>query len=213
MDKRQKLLSVALWLAVITIVYNIAEGLISIYFGISDEALSLLGFGIDSLVEVISGAGILHMVIKLRQNGDDSRDAFERRALRITGTAFMLLAAGLIAGSIMNILMGKAPETTVPGVIISSISILTMYFLMKYKLVIGKKLNSDAIIADALCTKTCFYLSIILLVSSLLYEYFKISYIDIAGSIGIAYFAVREGIESFQKAAGKKTCACEDACH
>ena len=74
MDKRQKLLSVALWLAVITIVYNIAEGLISIYFGISDEALSLLGFGIDSLVEVISGAGILHMVIKLRQNGDDSKN-------------------------------------------------------------------------------------------------------------------------------------------
>ena len=189
------------------------EGLISIYFGISDETLSLLGFGVDSLVEVVSGAGILHMVIKLRNNGDESRDSFERNALRITGSAFMILAAGLIAASVVNLLQGSSPETTIPGVIISTISIFTMFFLMKYKLFIGRKLNSDAIIADAMCTKTCFYLSIILLVSSLLYELFRISYIDIAGSLGIAYFAIREGVESFQKAAGKKTCACSDSCH
>ena len=214
MDNKQKLLKIALWLAIITIAYNVLEGLISIYFGISDETLSLLGFGVDSLVEVISGAGILHMVIKLRNKGDDSRDSFERRALRITGSAFVLLAAGLIAGSVVNLLLGISPETTIPGVIISTISILTMFFLMKYKLLIGRKLNSDAIIADALCTKTCFYLSIILLISSLLYEFFRISYIDVAGSLGIAYFAIREGIESFQKAAGKKTCACAtDSCH
>jgi divalent metal cation (Fe/Co/Zn/Cd) transporter len=87
-----------------------------------------------------------------------------------------------------------------------------MYFLMKYKLIIGKKLESDAIIADALCTRTCFYLSIILLVSSLLYEFFKIPYIDVAGSLGIAYFAFREGLEAFQKARGSN-CSCGKNCH
>ena len=213
MDSRANLLQTAFLLAVVTIAYNVIEGLVSIYFGISDEALSLLGFGVDSLVEVISGAGILHMVIKLRKNGDDASDAFERRALRITGVAFMLLAAGLLAGSILNIIQQGKPVTTIPGVVISLLSILTMYFLMRAKLNIGRKLNSDAIIADAMCTKTCFYLSIVLLASSLLYEIFKISYIDIAGSLGIAYFAVKEGIEAFRKAAGKNTCGCSNGCH
>lgn len=213
MDNRTNLLRTAFYLAVITIAYNVIEGLVSIYFGISDEALSLLGFGVDSLVEVISGAGILHMVLKLRKSGDDASDAFERRALRITGVAFMLLAAGLMAGSIMNIIQQSKPVTTIPGVVISALSILTMYFLMKAKLKIGRKLNSDAITADAMCTKTCFYLSIVLLAASLLYEIFRISYIDIAGSLGIAYFAVKEGIEAFQKAAGKNTCGCGDHCH
>ncbi len=213
MNDRQRLYKVALWLAIITIVYNVLEGLISIFYGISDETLSLLGFGIDSLVEVISGAGILHLVIKLRKTGDESHDVFERRALRITGSAFMLLTAGLLLGSAFNLIGDKSPSTTIPGVVISIASILTMYFLMKYKLIIGRRLNSDAIIADAFCTKTCFYLSIILLISSALYELFKIPYIDIAGSLGIAYFAFREGLESFQKAKGKKSCSCSDTCH
>lgn len=207
-----KLLRTALWLAVITIAYNIAEGIVSIYYGLSDETLSLLGFGIDSLVEVISGVGILHMVIKIRKTGDESRDQFERRALRITGTAFYLLTAGLLTGAVINILQGHKPETTTPGIVISLLSIATMYFLMRYKLIIGRKLNSDAIVADANCTRTCFYLSIILLASSLLYEFFKISYIDVAGSLGIAYFSMKEGIESFQKARGKSHCGCGSSC-
>lgn len=212
-QNRKKWLRIALWLAIITIIYNVAEGLVSIYFGISDDTLSLLGFGADSLVEVISGAGVLHMVFKLQKTGNESRDIFERRALRITGFSFLLLTAGLIAGAGINIFQGNSPQTTVPGIIVSSLSILTMFFLMEYKLKIGRRLGSDAIIADAHCTRTCFYLSVILLASSLLYEFFRISYIDVAGSLGIAYFAAKEGIEAFQKAAGKVGCACGDACN
>ncbi len=212
MSERQRLYNIALWLAIITIAYNVLEGVISIFYGLSGDALSLMGFGVDSLVEVISGAGILHLVIKLKKTGDESRDKFERRALIITGSAFMLLTLGLIIGSVFSIIENTAPTTTLPGIIISLISILTMYFLMKYKLFIGRKLNSEAIIADAYCTRTCFYLSIILLLSSVLYEYFKIPYIDVAGSLGIAYFAFREGLESFQKARGKITCSCGDSC-
>lgn len=212
-DNNSKLLRTAFWLAIITIVYNVVEGLVSVYFGLNDEALSLLGFGIDSLVEVISGAGVLHMVMRLQKSGEESRDAFERRALRITGFSFMLLTAGLIIGAAVNIWQGSSPHTTIPGIFVSSLSIITMYFLMSYKLKIGRALGSDAIIADAHCTRTCFYLSIILLVSSLLYEFLRIPYIDIAGSLGIAWFAAREGIEAFQKAAGKKECGCGGSCH
>src|SRR5215211_4908416 len=87
----------ALWLALFTIFYNLAEGLVSISFGASDEALTLFGFGIDSFIEVMSGIGILAMVLRIRQHPDTSRSQFERTALRVTGMSFYLLALGLAA--------------------------------------------------------------------------------------------------------------------
>ena len=211
---REKWLNTALWLSIITIAYNIIEGLVSVYFGTADDTLVLLGFGIDSFVEVISGIGILHMVLRMQRNKIENFDKFERLALRITGISFLLLAVGLVAGSILNAVNKSKPETTLAGIIIAAISILTMYFLMNYKLKTGKALNSEAIIADAHCTKTCIYLSIILLISSLLYEFFKINYIDIAGSLGIAWYAFSEGRESLEKAKKNQlSCGCGGNCY
>lgn len=208
------LIKIALLLSLITIIYNIVEGLVSIFFGLKDETLALFGFGADSFVEVISGLGIFHMIIRMKNGTVEQRDGFERTALRITGFSFYILTAGLVLGAAMNLVIGNKPETTFAGIIISAVSILTMYFLMRSKLNVGKKLNSDAIVADANCTKTCFYLSFILLVSSLSYEILKISYLDIAGSIGIAMFAFREGKESFEKSRSEKlSCSCDDESH
>ena len=208
------LVSFALLLSVITILYNIAEGLISIFFGLNDETLALFGFGLDSFVEVISGIGILHMIIRMKRNPISERDRFERTALKITGLSFYLLCAGLILASVLLIIKDVKPDTTIVGIVISLISILTMYALLHYKLKVGRALNSDAIIADANCTKTCFYLSFILLASSLSYEVFKIGYLDIAGSLGIAYFAFKEGKESIEKSnSAKLSCSCQDDCH
>ncbi len=213
MNDQRKLIQTALILSLITIFYNLAEGVVSVYFGVDDETLALLGFGIDSFVEVISGLGILHLVLRMKKTGNDpaSRDRFERTALRITGTSFYLLTAGLLAGAVINIINGHQPETTVVGIIVSSISIATMYFLLTYKLRVGRKLGSEAIIADANCTKTCFYLSIILLAASGLYEIFHIGYIDVVGSLGIAWFAFSEGREAFEKARSNTlACGCGD---
>ena len=210
---QSKLIRLAIILAIITVVYNLIEGLISIYYGMDDETLALFGFGVDSFVEVISGVGILHLVLRMIKDQVTKRDQFERQALRITGIAFYLLVAGLLVGSVLNIINQSVPETTIVGVIISSISIATMYFLMKAKLNVGQKLNSDAIIADANCTKTCFYLSLILLVSSGLYELTGFAYLDILGSLGIAWFAFKEGKEAFDKAkSGNLSCCCDDHC-
>ncbi|MBT8380353.1 MAG: hypothetical protein KJN64_14095 [Ignavibacteria bacterium] len=198
-------------LSLITIFYNIVEGLISVYFGAGDETLALLGFGVDSFVEVISGIGIAHLIIRMKYSKVQSRDAFEKTALKVTGTAFYLLTAGLVIGSVLIIINDVKPETTIPGIIIAAISIATMYWLMTSKLKVGKALNSDAIIADANCTKTCFYLSFILLASSGLYELFSIAYFDILGSLGIAYFAFKEGREAFEKVrTGNLLCNCDE---
>jgi len=203
-----KLLNIAFILSIITIVYNVIEGIISVYFGIEDEALSLLGFGTDSFVEVISGVGIAHMVFRMKYSDVDNRDKFERQALRITGAGFYILTLGIIVGVVFNVIEKNNPETTIPGLIISGISILTMFFLMRYKLSIGKKLDSDAILADANCTKSCLYLSIVLLVSSGLYEIFEIGYIDSLGSLVIAWFTLKEGKEAFDKVKKNKIACC-----
>ena len=206
-----KPLRFALALGLITIFYNIIEGTISIFFGMEDETLALFGFGVDSFVEVISGIGITHMLLRMKYSKVVSRDKFEKTALRITGFSLFLLAIGLIVGSAINLVQNSHPQTTVAGIIIAVVSILTMYWLMTSKLKVGKALNSDAIIADANCTKTCFYLSFILLAASGLYELFHIRYFDILGSLGIAYFAFNEGREAYEKVkSGNLACNCDD---
>lgn len=202
-----KWLRIAFWLSMLTIFYNLIEGVISTYFGMEDETLALFGFGIDSFVEVISGIGIAHMIYRMRQYPDVQNDRFEKQALRITGFSFYLLAAGITASSILTIWAGTEPETTSVGIIISLLSIVTMYALVHFKLKAGHILQSQPIISDANCTKTCLYLSVLLLISSGLYEIFRIPYVDALGALGIAWFAFKEGKEAFDKAKGKSCCS------
>lgn len=199
----------ALWLALFTISYNFAEGLISVYFGVQDETLTLFGFGIDSFIEVMSGFGILAMVLRIRQNTDMPRSQFERTALRITGTSFYLLSLGLGATSIYNLFTAHKPTTTLSGFIISLVSIAVMWALVIGKRKVGGALNSSPIIADANCTMICIYMSVVLLVSSLIYQFTGFGFVDSLGALGLIYFSVNEGRESFEKAAGMDTC-CDD---
>ena len=196
-------------LAVFTIFYNLLEGLVSIFFGISDETLTLFGFGVDSFIEVVSGIGILAMVLRIRQNPDAPRSQFEKTALRVTGTSFYLLAVGLAATAIYNLFTAHKPETTLPGTIISLISIAVMWALVMAKRKVGRALQSLPILADANCTMVCIYMSVVLLASSLIYELTGFGFIDSIGALGLIYFSYSEGKESFEKAAGME-CDCED---
>jgi len=198
-------------LAVITIFYNVLEGVVSIYFGAEDETLALFGFGLDSFVEVISGVGIWHMIKRIRRNHDADIDQFEKQALKITGTAFYILSIGLTGTALANIYQGHKPETTFWGIVISLISIVTMWLLIHYKIKVGKELDSQAIIADAHCTRACLYLSIVLLLSSGGYELTGIGGLDSVGAIFIAGLSLKEGRESFQKAKGL-SCSCQNNC-
>ena len=127
---------------------------------------------------------------------------FEKKALRITGTAFYIMAVGLVITAGINLYQSHRPETTFWGIVIALISILTMWTLIYFKVKVGKKLNSDAILEDANCTKACLYLSFTLLIASLGFELTGVWVIDSIGAILIAIFAFREGRESFEKARG-----------
>ncbi|MBD3671283.1 MAG: cation transporter [Gammaproteobacteria bacterium] len=209
---QKQLYGYALALAVFTVVYNIIEGVIAIYFGIEDETLSLLGFGIDSFVEVISGIGIWHMVLRIRRHESESPDRFEKTALRITAIAFYLLTAGLLATALINIINGHQPVTTLWGTIISLVSISFMWLLIHYKVKVGTALGSQAIIADAHCSRACLHFSLVLLVASLGYQFTGIGYIDAIGAVIIAWLAYKEGREAWSKAHGLASCGCSDTC-
>ena len=201
--------TVALGLAIFTIVFNIAEGLVSTYFGYEDGSLTLFGFGADSFIEVVSGLGIAHMIIRIQRLPDSGRDDFERTALRITGFSFYGLVVGLVAIGIYNIASGHRPTTTFWGIIVSVISIMVMCALVRQKRKVGKQLASEAILADAECTRVCIYMSIVLLAASAVYELTHIAYVDVIGTFGLAYFSYREGRECFEMAAGKECRSCE----
>ncbi len=211
--QKSRLYAGASALALITIFYNIAEGLVSIFFGLEDGSMSLFGFGLDSFVEVVSGAGIWHMVRRVRLNGGEKPDRFEQRALRITGAAFYLLTAGLAIIAVADLYRGHKPESTFWGIVISLISIVSMWLLIRAKVKVGNQLNSPAILADAACTRACLQLSIVLLVASAGYMLTGIGGLDSAGALIISGLCYREGKEAFGKArAGSFACSCGGSC-
>jgi divalent metal cation (Fe/Co/Zn/Cd) transporter len=210
-DSEQKLYRQAYRLSLFTILYNVVEGVLSMVIGYEDETLSLFGFGADSFIEVISGIGIAMMILRIKHNPKSPKSKFEVTALKITGSAFYLLAVSLFASIIINIFNHHKPETTIWGVVISSVSIAVMIWLMNAKRNIGKKLHSDSIIADANCTKICIYMSLVLLVSSLIFELTGFIYTDAIGAAGLVYLSISEGKESLEKANGKG-CDCIGHC-
>jgi len=207
-QNEQKLYKTAYLLSIFTIAYNVLEGIISMLLGYQDETLTLFGFGVDSFIEVMSGIGIAVMITRIRLNPKSSKGGFEISALKITGTAFYLLAAGLLAGIVISVVTNHKPETTLWGVVIAVISVAVMLWLMNAKKRTGRLLGSDAIVADANCTKVCIYMSLVLLVSSGIYELTGFAYADAIGSAGLIYFSVSEGKEAFEKAKGK-ACGCD----
>ncbi|RDI96531.1 hypothetical protein DV704_01560 [Meiothermus sp. QL-1] len=198
---------VAFWLAVLTVVYNLLEGLVSVGFGLADESLTLFGFGLDSFVEMVSGLGILAMVVRIWRHPTAPTSRFEKTALRITGSGFYALVGILGAMGVYNLATGHRPETTLAGVVIALISISLMWLLIHYKTKAGLALGSEAILADAKCARVCMYMSGLLLASSLIYAVSGIWFVDSLGALGLAYLSYTEGREAFAKANGV-TCHC-----
>lgn len=206
--ERQQLIARANLLAILTIGYNLVEGIVSVALGAADETLALFGFGVDSFIEVVSAVGIWHMIRRIRHHGGRSLDAFEQRALRITGTAFYLLAVGLVITALLNVILQHRPVTTFWGIVVSLVSISFMWLLIHYKTRVGTALTSPAILADAACSKTCLRLSLVLLLANLGFHLTGIGYLDALGASVIAWLSWKEGKEAFAKARSL-TCACD----
>ena len=160
-----KYIRTAIALSIFTIVYNLAEGIVSIYFGISDEAISLTGFGGDSLIEVAS-AGLVMWRFHGETVSTPHPPSRERAATLGIAVLFGLLSIVTAIAAAARLFSGRGPDTTLPGVVISLLSLSFMFFLWRAKERVAIQLNSATMKSDARCSLACIKLSTILLVGS-----------------------------------------------
>jgi len=187
-----------------TIVWNTIEGLVAVATGLIAGSISLVGFGIDSFVEVTSGSVLLWRMSVDAEERDRERN--EKRALKVVGACFLTLSGYIAYESITDLWFKRAPEHSIPGILLACVSLVVMPLLSRAKRRVGHALGSAAMDADAKQTEFCTYLSAILLAGLLLNMAFGLWWADpVAGLIMVPIIA-KEGIEGLQ---GK---ACNDCC-
>ncbi|WP_285568656.1 cation transporter [Geothrix limicola] len=188
----------ALALALLTMGFNLLEGLVSIGFGWEEQSIALFGFGVDSLVEVAAAALIYW---RFRHDGallDQQAARRERLATRFIGIMLLLLAGGTALGSILQLLSHRHPGTTLPGVIVSLVSLLAMFLLWRGKVRTAAALDSRAMMSDAACSLACMQLSTVLLIGSLLFwRWPSLWWVDAATALVVAALIAREGWGGF----------------
>jgi divalent metal cation (Fe/Co/Zn/Cd) transporter len=187
-----------------TIGWNTLEGLVAVIAGAVAGSISLVGFGIDSFIEVTSGSVLLW---RISVDSDvHLRETNEKRALRFVGACFLLLAAYITYDSIVDLWSKRAPEHSIPGIVLACVSLVVMPLLSKAKRRVGRAMGSAAMHADAKQTEFCTYLSAILLVGLLLNAFFGWWWADPLAALIMVPIITKEGIDGLR---GK---ACDDCC-
>jgi len=187
-----------------TIAWNSLEGLVALIAGALAGSISLVGFGIDSFIEVTSGATLLwRMTVDAEEQ---TRERNERLSLRIVGTCFLALSAYVGYESLADLISTRAPEHSIPGIILACVSLVVMPILSRAKKRVGKELSSAAMTADAKQTDFCVYLSAILLAGLLLNATLGWWWADPAAALIMVPIIAKEGVDAVQGT------ACCDSC-
>ena len=185
-----------------TIAWNAVEALVALVSGIVAGSISLVGFGLDSLIEVASGSVLLW---RMSVDADEhDRERNEKLTLQVVGICFLLLAAYIGCQSAMDLWSKRVPERSTPGIVLALVSLIVMPLLSRAKRSVGRALGSAAMVADAKQTDFCAYLSAILLVGLLLNALFGLWWADPLVGLIMVPFIAKEGFQGLQ---GK---ACDD---
>lgn len=200
-QNRIALVSSAKRLEYFTIIWNLLEGLVSLVAGLFSGSISLVGFGVDSFIEVASGSIVLWRMSV--DHNIDRREHNERLALKLVGFSFIGLSCYLIFQAIMRFHDQTGPRHSIPGVVIACLSLLVMPLLSRAKRKIASGLKSSAMKADARQTDFCAYLSAILLAGLLLNFLFGWWWADPVAALIMASIIGNEGVNA---SLGKNCC-------
>ena len=176
-----------------TIAWNTVEGMVAIISGALAGSISLVGFGIDSFIEVISGS-----VLLWRMSVDSDlhrREQNEKLSLRAVGICFLSLATYVGYESISDLITRKSPEHSIPGIVLACVSLVVMPLLSRAKKKVGRELGSAAMHADAKQTDFCVYLSAILLVGLFLNLALEWWWADPVAALVMVPIIAKEGID------------------
>lgn len=190
----------------VTIAYNAVEGVVAVAAGLVAGLVSLVGFGVDSGIEVAAAAVVLaRLMAEARGEGVDHLK--EGRALRFIALTFFALAGYVVLEGLRNLLIGEVPDSSPVGVALTATSVVLMPLLARAKRRTGKAMGSRLMIADAAETQLCAWLSVSTFLGLAAYAAFGWTWLDSAAGFVIAYFAVREGREAW-----RGEIVCEDGC-
>jgi len=187
----------ALYLEYFTVAYNTVEAIASIGFGYMAGSIALVGFGLDSVVESLSG---LVLIWRLRKHGVvsvDEEGIIEKKAVKFVALTFFILGAYVTFRAIAALLLREAAEPSIPGMVIALLSLIVMPFLAWRKIIIGRQIGSRALLADAKETLACAFLSIALLAGLAGNYFFGFWQADPLAALVIAVFLFHEGYEGW----------------
>jgi len=192
---KSKLHQRALNLSYFTIIYNIAEGVLSIFAGLISGSASLVGFGLDSAVESLSSTVLVWRFRKAGNISDEAEEEVEKRAVSYVGYTFLVLGIYVLYESADKLYTSEIVEPSLLGILIAIASIIVMPILFFVKYQTGKSLKSESLIADSKQTLACMYLSVALLIGLILNYQWGIWQADPIIGIIISIFLFKEGYE------------------
>lgn len=210
MTPREALLRRGRRLEAFTILWNLAEGFVSVALGLLAGSIALVGFGVDSFIEASSGAVLLWRLQTMRDT--ESAERAETIALRLVGVSLLALAAYILYDSVTALLRREPPEASPPGIVLACLSLVVMPLLARAKRRVAAAINSRALMADSVQTDVCTYLSIILLGGLAANALFGLWWADPLAALTMTPLIAREGLEALRceecTACGTPACIC-----
>lgn len=194
------------WLEYLTIGWNSLEGIIAIGAGVIAGSIALVGFGLDSVIEVTSGVALLW---RLHMDAPEKRERAEQIALKVVGFSFLALAAYVAFDAFKSLVTREPPEASYVGIAMATLSLLVMPLLARAKRMVAAKINSRAMRADSRQTDICAYLSAILLGGLILNALFGWWWADPVAALVMTPIIGKEGVEALRG----ETCCEGGACH
>jgi divalent metal cation (Fe/Co/Zn/Cd) transporter len=198
-DGRSEQLNHALRLEYLTVAWNVVEGTVAVTAAVLAGSVALLGFGIDSFVEMASGLVLLwRLRAESRHRDAEAVLRIDRQARKLVAISLMALAAWVAADAIHTLWTGERPSPTLVGIVLTLVSMAVMRWLARAKKSAARALHSHALESDAAQTSICFWLSVIVLVGIGLNRLFGWWWADPVAALGMTVFLVREGRQAWR---------------
>jgi len=189
----------ALFLEYFTVAYNIIEAALSIFFGSLARSIALVGFGLDSVVESLSGGVLIWRLHKHGKISKEEEERVEQKAQKFVGITFFILGAYVLFQSVKKLVLKDMSDPSLPGIIIAIVSLIVMPVLSFQKLKTGKAIQSATLIADSKETLACAFLSLALLIGLGLNYLFSFWQADALVGLIIVFYLFKEGHEVWKE--------------
>ncbi|KPJ49410.1 hypothetical protein AMJ40_05600 [candidate division TA06 bacterium DG_26] len=198
-NSREALYKTGLHLEYFTVAYNVIEASVSLLLGGIASSIALIGFGLDSIMESISGFVLIWRLRQHSQVSEEKEEKIERRAVRFVGVTFLILGAYVLFQSAKKLDTEDSPAPSVPGIVLAFVSLTVMPLLALKKYRVGREIQSRALIADSKETLACFFLSLALLLGLGLNYLLGFWQADPLAGMVIALFLFGEGWEGVKQ--------------